>query len=107
MPRKLVFIPIDEDKFLVKNSNNLIVNKSEIETMVAIEDINSDSCVRGLYEGYLKGETDSSDQQQENESNRQPEGSQEGTNESNESEKPRLDNKQEAAQPPRINNKSK
>lgn len=47
------FIKIDEDRFLVKNSNGTIVSKKD----VVIQDIESNECVKNLYKGDLKSES--------------------------------------------------
>lgn len=47
------FIKLDEDRYLVKNSNGKIVSKKDI----IIQDVESNECVKDLYKGKLKDES--------------------------------------------------
>ena len=46
-------IKLDENRFLVKDSGGRILSKKDLIIM----DIESDKCVKGLYEGILKNES--------------------------------------------------
>lgn len=47
------FIKLDDDRYLIKNSNGKIVSKKD----VIIQDIVSNECVKDLYKGELKSES--------------------------------------------------
>lgn len=47
------FIKLDDDRYLVKNSNGKIVSKKD----VIIQDIESNKCVKDLYKGEIKNES--------------------------------------------------
>lgn len=47
------FIKLDNDRYLIKNSNGKIVSKKD----VIIHDIESNKCVKDLYKGELKSES--------------------------------------------------